>query len=222
MSNIKPFKSIESPQRNKLATRKWTTKFLRMVLGKLNITGQGIAIKQTGDGHLHFEVEGAGSENNCAYPFKIAINVDGYLTVSSGQVRMESASAAIPVIAGVSLDAATPPQLFVGRFTGTRYVVLKVKHEPALGTFRLGAYSVLHINGGRLVETPAITLVATIPANVVALIDWTAGTVTPGERYVTLATLKGNGESVTIEPGWWGHLHVIVTGTGDTQLNIGG
>jgi hypothetical protein len=224
MSAVKPFKKLIEAFRNKIATRKWTHAYVNRRLAALNLTGKGVKITPTGENHLHFEVLDSGAGGDCAFPFKVAIATDGYMTVTSGDVRMENSAPVVPILAGTGLrlNAATPPRRLIPVFNGLGYVLLKVKHEPVLGTFRLGSYSVLHLAGGRLLEDPTIAVVSTIPPQVVATIDWATGAITPGERYVKLATLTGNGTASTLVQEWWGNMHVVVTGTGDTQLNIGG
>lgn len=212
------------PARGNIVTPKYLQRCFQAVLGKFNMTVEGAEVQQTGDGHLHMRVTSGSGSGDCAFPFKVAISADGYMTVDSGEVRMENSSPVVPILAGTGLrlNAANQPRRFIPAFTGTGYVLLKIKHQAVLGAFALGNYTVLHVSGGSLMEDPSIAVVSARPSNIVGTIDWGTGAVTPGERYVLLATLTGNGTSITIEQGWWGHMHVIVTGTGDTQLNIGG
>jgi len=167
----------------------------------------------------------SGGDGDCAYPLKVAITGDGYMTVDSGEVRMENGSPVVPILAGTGLrlNAATQPRRLIPAFTGTGYVLLKLKYQPVLGAFALGELQLCSTSsGGSLLEDPTIAVVSTRPPNVDAVIDWGTGQVSPGERYVLLATLTGNGNAITIDQGWWGHMHVVVTGTGGTELNIGG
>jgi hypothetical protein len=108
MSAIKPFQGLDQQVKNKLATRKWTSRFLRAVLGKLNITGKGVKLTQTGNGHLHFELEDGAA--NSDYVFKISA-VDGGFRIAPGLVYSSSSGWQTPRVGGSFLTGAQPPVL---------------------------------------------------------------------------------------------------------------
>jgi hypothetical protein len=129
----KPFKDVNHGQVNKLASRRWVARFISLVLGKLNLTGQGIKITPTGDGHLHFEVEDSGASD---HPFKVTVR-SGLATIEPGlvysanfeQVNGVATIQHVPVIGTTPLNAATAPTISVGT-SGTRYVCLKARFSP--------------------------------------------------------------------------------------------
>jgi hypothetical protein len=218
MSAIKPFKAIESPQRNKLATRKWTTKFLRMVLGKLNITGQGIAIKQTGDGHLHFELEN-GEATTCTHAFKLSVSPDlTGIIVSPGEVAVEG-SPRIPTINGRAIDDTQgtlgPPVLVPP--LGIGYVWVKALMRPVLNTFTVGnvSLSYLRVTQWSDSSSPIIEAGLTLPTEIPAEIGFDTGVVTTATSYTAIGRYSRTAENITIlDTRWITNISMVLNGQG--------
>lgn len=225
MSAIKPFKAIEGPQRNKLATRKWTTKFLRTVLGKLNITGKGLNIKQTGDGHLHLEVEN-GEATTCTHAFKLSVSPDlTGIIVSPGQAAV-SGVGRTPTLNGRSLEdteGSTGAPVLVPAI-GTGYVWVKIPAKPQLGTVAVGEVlmSYLLTSVWPSSAMPIIEAGSTVPNDVAASINFETGATTDGLFYITLGryTRAAIGLVTINDQRWISNVGLSITGNGSASKYV--
>jgi hypothetical protein len=110
---IKPFQTSQlTTEEGGIAGKKWVMRQLRRALGKLNITGEGLEISQSGDGALHLRAT-AGS--GAVHPFRVSASGTG-ISVSPGYFYApdwtggtDRAPYIMPVIGNTPLDASTPP-----------------------------------------------------------------------------------------------------------------
>lgn len=122
---IKPFeKAAPKPFHNKIATRKWVSKFFDAVLKKLHFTGEGIELSSSADGQVNIKVT-AGADA-ADHPFKVSVS-DNKATVAAGEIW-------------TWLYATSPSTLNIfspqipAQLSGLNgYIVLRMKHSKLTG-----------------------------------------------------------------------------------------
>jgi hypothetical protein len=211
MSAIKPFQGLHQQVKNKLATRKWTSRFLRAVLGKLNITGKGIKLTQTGNGHLHFELENSDAAD---HPWKIEASVStlGGVTISEAFLQLTTGSdrTQYPRISGsisIKRPANTsnwqPPVLIVP--SGGSMIYVKITVKPVFGAVAVNGIPINYIMGGEVSGITSIDAVSdsTKLDDVPAVINYPDAESTAGVYYIPLGRVSNNDGSVVVLAQYW-------------------
>ncbi len=134
---MKPFRGQElTTQERGLAGKRWVMRAIRRALGKLQVTGDGIDISQSGDGQLVLKAA-AGVASSGAFKVELAgggVRISpGYFYAPSsiGLQGSENFGYIMPEINGQRLDK-TPQPIYPTTLT-TGYVVVRTKWSKTTG-----------------------------------------------------------------------------------------